>query len=98
MIVIDIASLYHLFVPPVILFFHISHSRWMVIHESVRKVIDGIKIYGSEVPRFMMHDGRGCTTDCGAFCDDSGQSFDSPVFFLIDLGKVGNEIKDKPNI
>ena len=65
--------------------------RRMIRHESVREMIDAIEVNRREIPRLGFHQCRRHRLDRGVIAQDFRKRFQLPVFFLIDLCRVGDE-------
>ena len=64
---------------------------WVVFHEAVTKMVDGVVVDGCEIPWFECHCGCRYGVNAGALRQDLGDTEQAFVLVLIDRRSLGNE-------
>ena len=92
-IVIAVRRVDDLFVKLEVAFAHPLESRWVILHEAMAEVVDGVEVDRRKIPvgDFLKQVHRP-PVDPGAFGDQLGERAEPLVFFLIDLRGLGNEV------
>jgi hypothetical protein len=95
-IVIAVRRVDDVFVKLEVALAHPLESRWVILHEAMAEVVDGVEVDGRKIPvgDFLKQMHRP-PVDPGAFGDQLGERAEPLVFLLIDLRGLGDEVPEE---
>ncbi len=82
----------------IVLFRNPIQAGWVIAHEAVAEVVDGVEINGPEMPRLVVQHGAHGIPNSDRLRYGLGERFDALVLLLIDFEKVRHEQLHEPRI
>ena len=95
-IVIAVGRVDDVFVKLEVALAHPLESRWVILHEAMAEVVDGVEVDRRKIPvRDFLKEVHRPPVDAGAFGDQLGERAEPLVFLLIDLRGLGDEVPEE---